>query len=185
VIYARTVEPAEAPVTLTEFKAWLRIDEDDRAEDTYLTALIDGAVKILDGREGLLGRALVTQTWQLKCWGPVQNKIRLRLGGVASITSISTIVNGSSTAWAGYRLQSDAIGHYVEPQDSASWPAYDVREDAFTITFVAGYGAASAVPETVKSAVKMLAAQRYRMPESAAMPEGFLNYVAPFRVRQL
>jgi uncharacterized phiE125 gp8 family phage protein len=181
-IYARTVEPAEAPVTLTEFKAWLRVDDAD--EDDYLTALIDGAVKMLDGREGLLGRAIVSQTWQLKCWGPVENRIRLRLGGISSITSASTLVNGSPTSWAGYRLQSDAAGHYVEPQDAASWPAYDVRADAFTVTFVAGYGVAAAVPETVKAAIKMLAAHRYRMPESAALPEGFLNYIAAFRVRQ-
>jgi uncharacterized phiE125 gp8 family phage protein len=182
VIYARTAKPSETPVTLAEFKAWLRVD--DTGEDTYLTALLDGAVAMLDGREGLLGRAIVTQTWQLKCWAPVQNKIRLRLGGVTSITSVSTLINGTSTPWTGYRLQADAISHYVEPEDTSSWPGYDVRDDAFTVTFVAGYGAASAVPETVKSAIKTLAAHRYRMPESAALPDGFLAMIEPIRVRR-
>lgn len=181
--YVRTVEPAELPVTLAELKAWLRVDDAD--EDTYLTALIDGAVKMLDGRDGLLGRAIVSQTWAHKCWGPVKNKIRLKLGGVASITSISTLINQTPTAWTGFRLQSDDVGHYVEPAENASWPGYDLRQDAFTVTFVAGYGAATSVPETVKAAVKMLAAHRYRVPESAALPDGFLNYIAPFRVRQL
>lgn len=161
-------------------RAFLRID--DTEEDSVIAALVAGAVASLDGRDGLLGRAIVTQTWRLDCAGPDQSGvIPLRLGGVSAITSVTTLINGASTAWSGYRLQEDAQGSYVEPQDTSSWPSYDVREDAFSVTFTAGYGAASAVPESVKHAVKVLAAHRYHNRESAAWPPGFHDMIRPVR----
>lgn len=165
-------------------RSFLRID--DSEEDTVIATLVAGSVTTLDGREGLLRRALVTQVWQLTCHGPNDDMIiPLRLGGVTAVTAVTTLIKGTATPWTGYRLQHDASGAYIEPQDNASWPSYDVREDAFSITFTAGYGAASAVPEAIKHCVKVLAAHRYHNRETAGWPPGFLEAIRPFRFMRM
>lgn len=55
------VPPASLPVTLAEAKAHCRVDHDD--EDAMLTAYISAAVAHLDGWRGVLGRAIMPQTW--------------------------------------------------------------------------------------------------------------------------
>jgi uncharacterized phiE125 gp8 family phage protein len=171
-------------VTTAEMRSFLRID--DTEEDAVINALVAGAVTALDGREGLLRRAIVTQVWKLTCYGPGEDLIiPLRLGGITAVSAVTTLINGTATPWTGYRLQEDDRGSYIEPQDTSSWPSYDVREDAFSITFTAGYGAASAVPEAVKHAVKVLAAHRYHNRESAGWPAGFLDALRPFRFMRM
>lgn len=53
--------PASLPVTLAEAQAHCRVDHDD--EDAMLTAYISAAVAHLDGWRGVLGRAIMPQTW--------------------------------------------------------------------------------------------------------------------------
>lgn len=53
--------PVAAAVTLTEVKALIRVTDPD--EDTVVQAMIDAAVGMLDGRGGLLGRAIMAQVW--------------------------------------------------------------------------------------------------------------------------
>lgn len=53
--------PASLPVTLAEAKAHCRVDHDD--EDALIEAYIAAAVAHLDGWRGVLGRAIMPQTW--------------------------------------------------------------------------------------------------------------------------
>lgn len=53
--------PASLPVTLADVKAHCRVDHDD--EDAMLTAYLAAAVAHLDGWRGVLGRAIMPQTW--------------------------------------------------------------------------------------------------------------------------
>jgi uncharacterized phiE125 gp8 family phage protein len=55
--------PVAAPVSLAEAKAHLRVDFDD--EDALISGLIDAATQHLDGWSGVLGRALMPQTWEM------------------------------------------------------------------------------------------------------------------------
>jgi hypothetical protein len=60
----RTVAPALNPVSLDEAKDHVgaaEFDDDDRKLEGY----IDAAVAYLDGYSGILGRALITQTWKV------------------------------------------------------------------------------------------------------------------------
>jgi fatty-acyl-CoA synthase len=74
------------PVTLTEIKAHCRVDGAD--SDAVLNALIAAAVSHLDGHTGILGRAMVTQTWRqdFEAFG---GRLRLPLWPVASVTSVT------------------------------------------------------------------------------------------------
>ena len=55
--------PASKPVTLADAKDYLRVDHSD--EDAVIAALLDAAVAHLDGWTGVLGRAIMPQTWRV------------------------------------------------------------------------------------------------------------------------
>ena len=66
----RLVSPPTLPVvTLDEVKAHLRVDFED--EDSLIQGYIDAAVAYLDGADGVLGRALSPQTWEVTYSGSI------------------------------------------------------------------------------------------------------------------
>ena len=128
---------------------------DDTAEDTYITALVNAASAYLDARDGVLGEALVTQTWRYSLPMAPLGDIVLPLGPVVSITAIKYIdAAGAEQTYsaANYRLADGA----VELVDGASWPSVAERRVAFWVDFVAGYGAATDVPETIRQLCRLL-----------------------------
>lgn len=151
--------PAEEPITLAEAKAHCRIDIDD--DDALLGSLI------LDAREWCeryTRRALVTQTWRLHLdafppsvgihGGPLQ----LPGGKVQSVTSVDYL-DGDGDAQtldaADYQLSSKDPQRpaFIVPAYGTSWPSTREVPDAVSVTYVAGYGAAAAVPQIFKSAM--------------------------------
>lgn len=58
----RTEGPSQPVVTVDEMKAHLRMEEDD-ADDLLVQSLIDAAVAHFEGYRGVLGRAIMPQTW--------------------------------------------------------------------------------------------------------------------------
>jgi uncharacterized phiE125 gp8 family phage protein len=56
--------PLAYPVSLQETKSFLRVDAAD--EDATILSLIASATAYLDGADGIMGRALVEQTWELR-----------------------------------------------------------------------------------------------------------------------
>ena len=149
----RTVAPESTPVSLAEVKEHCRVDGTD--SDPVLTALLNAAVSHLDGWTGILGRALVTQTWRQDFCG-FTGQLRLPLWPVASVTSVSyydadnaLVAALSSDVWV---LRHDSLGAYVELKPDQSWPSSYSRPDAVSVTFVAGTDAAS-VPAALKVAI--------------------------------
>lgn len=184
--------PAEAPVTPAEAKAWLRVDHDD--EDELITSLVAAAVAHLDGYSGILGRAMVNQTWRqdFGCW-PGDRVLRLPFPDVSSVTvkyrdedDVEQTVNATL-----YELLEDARGAYVRLKDSFTAPALaDDRSEPVQVTLVAGYGAdADAVPGALKQAIKQLVAYWYENREAVSpgamteLPLGVSALVAPYRRR--
>lgn len=181
-----TVAPTATPIGTTEAKAHLRVDHSD--EDDLITALVQAATAHLDGYTGILGRALVTQTWAQKI-DDFPTVIRLPLAPVQSVTSI-TYYDGANASQtldsASYHLASDAAGAYIALNEGYGWPGVYNRPDAVTVTFVAGYGAAADVPSAIKAVIKLLVGHWYEHREAAGepmteLPLAAASLLAPYR----
>lgn len=156
----RTAAPATNPVTLASAKAHLRVDHFD--DDTSIELLISAATAHLDGYTGILGRALVTQTWR-QDFPAFTDLLRLPLRPVASITSV-TYYDADNTqqtlAGSVYGLFADALGAYVALKPDQTFPSTYARRDAVSVTYVAGV-ADSAVPAAIKHAILLLVGHWY------------------------
>lgn len=152
----RTVAPANPVVTLEAAKLHLRVDHSD--DDGVITALVGAATDHLDGWGGILGRALVNQTWRQDFGGFYAcEKLRLPLVPVIAAPTVAYFDDDnvsqtlSDTVW---QVLTDALGPYVALKPGQSWPTVYSRPDAVSVTFVAGYGAEGTyVPEALRVAV--------------------------------
>src|SRR5215831_749384 len=182
--------PVEEPVTLAEAKLYARIDLGD--DDALVTGLIAAGRQRC---ERVSGRALVTQTWKLTldqfpgsaqgdplegpgffAWGAGQGPIRLPRAPAQSVVSVQY------TDGAGNLQTLPATQYYVDvtaeparifPAYGTLWPVTLWRAGAVAVTFTAGYGPASAVPDEIKARVKAYVAYVYREREDA--DEDFLE----------
>lgn len=147
--------PAATPVSLDEARAHCKADT---ADDTLLQVYLDAAVAHVDGAEGVLGRCLVTQTWDYKL-DAFPETIKVPLPILASVTSISYVDADGDTqtmSASDYRVS----GQRITPGD-AGWPATDDVTHAVTVRFVAGYGLAVAVPAAIKAAILLYVGDLY------------------------
>jgi uncharacterized phiE125 gp8 family phage protein len=82
----RIVAPEVEPLTLAEVKEHLRVDH--TASDSIIQAYIAAATSYVDGEFGVLGRALVTQTWELVLDHFPVHEIKIPLPPLQSVESI-------------------------------------------------------------------------------------------------
>ncbi len=190
----RVTPPAADKPLLTkdECKQFLRIDHAD--EDTLIESFRDGVTAYLDGYAGILGRALINQTWKVNLCRWPSCDIRLPLSPVSSIASIkywdaaTPSVQQSVTA-SDYSLLEDALSPYVKFIPAFAAPALYDREDAIEVLFVTGYGADnSAVPAAIKAAALLMLGNLYEHREDVVigdtaipLPMGSKSLLAPFR----
>jgi uncharacterized phiE125 gp8 family phage protein len=156
-IPVRTVAPTAEAITVAEVKAFIRSAEDD---DDLVEFLIEAATAHLDGRHGILGRALLTQTWR-QDFAAFDEPLRLSIWPAASITSITYFDgdNASQTlASSVYGLFSDSIGPFVGLKPSQTWPTTYSRRDAVSVTYVCGEATA---PAQLKAAIMIIVARWY------------------------
>jgi uncharacterized phiE125 gp8 family phage protein len=181
----RTAAPAADLMTLAEAKKHCRVDHSE--EDDVIAGLLAAATAWLDGYSGVLGRALINQTWRLNlsCWPAC--RIRLPLAPVSAITSIkyyNTANVQQTLGSSNYGLIEDALSPAAQWALNASLPSLYERPDAIEVLFVAGYGAdASAVPAAIVVAAKMLVAHWYRTRETVNI--GNITSELPFTVGAL
>lgn len=173
--------PAEEPITLAEAKLHLRDPVD--LEDSLISGLIIAARQKC---ESWLRRTLITTTWELSLEGfpgcgwipgfpysgtqflerqPVGTLYGVELPNPAlqSVTSITYLDTAGSTqtlATSEYLVEVGTPGRVV-PAYGKAWPSTRRQPGAVKVRFVAGYGDASAVPETIKTAMKLWINQLY------------------------
>lgn len=194
--YYRTSAPEASPISLADAKAHLRVDFDD--DDTLIQRMVNTAIARLDGngkeRNGLLGRALITQTWVLEAERPQHGRIPIEYGDVQSITSVEVMNAGSYAAWPGtnYRLGFRDQVAFVTPVSGQSFPSHDHREDAFRITYVCGYGdAAIDLPPDIIEALLLHVGHLYENREAViagtfnTLPLGYMDHIELHRVHHM
>ena len=147
-------EPAEEPITLVEAKAHLRVTCTD--EDTYITTLIKVA-RI--HAERFQRRSYITQTLELRMDRFPRYLIELPRPPSISLTTINYIGSAGDTQTldsSKYTTDFNSYKARVVPAFNEIWPTTRHVIDAVTIEYVAGYGAAADVPETIKQALLLL-----------------------------
>lgn len=182
----RVLAPSGTPISLAEAKAHLRVDHAD--DDAYVSALIDAATAWLDGWSGVLGRALRSQRWRqdFGCF-PGCARGRLALLPTDAIVSITYFDRDNaqqtlaSEVYAGPLV--DEIGAYFALNAGQSWPDTYSRADAVSVTYSAGYGAASDVPAPIRQAMLLLVGHWYAVRE--AVNVGNIVSPIPFAVDAL
>jgi uncharacterized phiE125 gp8 family phage protein len=171
----RIVAPTLMPISLSEAKAHCRVDHTD--DDTIIGLYIQAAVDHTDAGTGLLGRAMINQTWELTHDAFPCGPLKIELGPLQSVSSVQYIdpVTGLYVTWPGSNYQVDLASYegWIAPIDS--WPTAKDAMNAVKIVFIAGYGDAAAnVPANVRAAMLMLVGHWYQNRESVAEP-GAMN----------
>lgn len=175
--------PAEEPVLLAEAKLHLRVDFDE--DDALITALITAARQ---AAETITGRQLVTARWKMTldsfpgpavasiCAGQAfslpAHAILLHKSPVQSIVSIQYLDTAgvlqtvpSSTYTSDFSCEPARL----TPVFGQIWPLSLPQIAAVSVTFDAGYGAGAAVPEGLKSWIKLRVGSLYAHREEVAV----------------
>ena len=197
------VTPPSYPfLTAAGLAAHLRIDSS--FENSVVAALSASVSTHLDGRDGLLGRAILTQTWRLSLDrfprenGPFANRksraIVLPLPPLQAVSSVTYLdeSNVQQTLQPGTYVVLGTGGHdaaRVVPAHGTEWPCTLDFPGAVTVTFRAGYGDIDDVPSPIMLAAKMTAATWFQNRESVVvgnfsareLPQGALDLLMPYR----
>lgn len=198
---ALVTAPTDLPVHLNELKAHLRIPPTENLEDALILAYLRAAVSQIDGRDGWLGRALCTQTWDYilegfprvdrhRPWG----EIRVPLPPLQSVTSITyTDENGDNQTLAASKYFVSGISGSkaarIAPAFGETWPTTRDEPDTATVRFVAGYGTFNDIPDPIKSALFLMVSHLYENREQVVigqpvvpLPMAADALLAPYRV---
>jgi uncharacterized phiE125 gp8 family phage protein len=162
--------PAVTPVSAAEMKRWLRIDDDE--EQAEIEAMIGDAVDHVDGWSGILGRAMIEQTWELTLDAFPACDIQIPLGPLIGVTSIKyDDPDGIEQTLSASAYEVDNLREpgWVVPVSGTAWPSTIVAINAVRVRFTAGFGNdAASVPGSVKRALRLLIAHWYQNREGAS-----------------
>lgn len=182
----RTVAPNVPLVTTAEAKLRCRIDGSD--EDNLIDSLISAATAHLDGYSGILGRALLAQTWQ-QDFCDFDDPLRLPVGDYLSglvVTYYDSANDQQTLSSDVYSILSDVRGPFIALNYNQAWPSVYTREDAVRVTWVAGYGTTAAdVPAPIKQAILLLVGHWYANREAVTVGAGITTAELPIAVKAL
>lgn len=153
--------PASEPLSLDETKLHLRVEH--TADDSLISGLISAARYM---SESYTNRRWISQTLKVsyRWWPrgpkpPYGNAMALPVEPVSEISSVQyvdgngTVQTLASTAYQTWLVHSPPL---VAPARATVWPAIDgMTLSPVRVTFVAGYGSASSVPDHAKNAMKL------------------------------
>lgn len=174
----RLTAPAVEPVSLAEAKAHVRVDHatDDALIAGYITTAREWVEDYID-------RSLVTQQLTMKLdFFPAEIELP-RPPMIASGTATAVVVTyvtgeagGTATlASTSYRVDRDSTPGVIRTTYAGSWPSHLVDKNSVTVTWWAGYGDASNVPQRVKNAMLMCVHELYEKRGGAMMPEAAMR----------
>ena len=174
--------PAQEPVSLAEAKQHLRVDGGD--DDLLLGSLITAARQAAETKTG---RQLITARWKLvldafpgpslmqsatgASFSLPGHAILLAKCPVQAVVSVEYMdMNGATQVMpaSDYVLDAACEPARLTPAFGKTWPSTLPQMGAVSVTFDAGYGTASAVPEGLKSWIKLRVGSLYGHREEVA-----------------
>lgn len=161
-VYTLVTPPApNMPLTMEEVKQYLRVE--GLEDEEYLSWRMHAVREYV---EEIGNRQLLTATWALRldCFPHCSSVIEITKCPVQSVSSITYVdPAGVTQTWAANQYQVDRYSEpaRIFPAYGVSWPDVYEQFNAVTVTFVAGYGAATAVPQSIKDLMLLLIAHRF------------------------
>lgn len=173
----RIVDPVVEPVSVSDLKGHLRIDQDFTDDDLYLQGLISaGRIHV----ENVSDRTLIRSKWQMKLdvfpgWDIELAKPPIMPDSVEVLYVPSDGVY-APVAFTNFRTDRDSLIPVIRPQWNGFWPTCRGAENDVTVSYWAGYGDSPAsVPTPARHCILMLAAHWYANRE--AVVQGGMNPV--------
>lgn len=154
---------AASPVSLLDAREHLRVTGSD--EDMLIFRLLEASVGAISER---VGRSLGAETWAMSLAG-ASGDINLPYPPVQSVTSIEYFDTGDlpqTAALSDFYLFSGDDRTTLRPKPGKAWPNTATREDAVTITFVAGY---NTIPAPLRTAVLLMTGHLFENREAVAV----------------
>ena len=183
--------PETEPLTLDEVKAHLRVTS--TAEDALIAGYFAAALAAIDGKSGFTGMAVIEQTWDWKIDSfPCDGKpLKFPLAPLKSVTSITYVGDDGSDVTLStdiYSVDPDSLPGRINLKYGQVWPSARCQANAVTVRAVCGYENAAAVPEPIKSALKLYTGHLYNNREATAaqkleqIPMGIWFLLSPYAV---
>lgn len=183
--------PAATPISLDTAKAHLRVDHSD--DDEMIVEMIEQAADYIDGYRGVLGRAVITQTWDLflDAWPCEDNGyIKVPLPPLQSVTFLkyrnSAGVWTSLVANTDFEVDTNQTFGWIIPLNGWPFSLYDKGLSKVNVRFVAGYGDDEFdMPPLVRHIVKTMIGDSYENRESFVTGQTFTETPAVKRALAL
>lgn len=156
--YRLVTGPATEPLTYSEVKAFLRLNDD--SEQTFVTTLITIARQIVEGQTW---RPLISQTWALQFDASELNLFisNINKAPIISIDSVTYYdVNNALQTLSPTLYETDIYGNPARFRLKSIPNVYD-RMGALIVNFVCGYTNAAAVPQAIKQAMLLIIGHLY------------------------
>jgi len=156
--YRLVTAPSTEPLTLTEVKTYLRVD--DTVENDLITSLITVARQAVEGRTWM---PLISQTWAMQF---DYDELNLLVWNVnkAPLISVSSVTyydsNNDLQTLAATEYEYDIYGSPARFRLKSVPTCYD-RMNTLQLNFVCGYANAAAVPTPIKQAMYMIIGHLY------------------------
>lgn len=177
--------PTEEPISLEEAKLQCRIDEDLTADDQQIRDTIKAARVYC---ENFRRQKFITQTWDL-FMDSFPGSFTLPIGPVQSITGVYYTPDGDSEQTVNSsNYVTDLVSQpaRIVLATAGRWPSDSLTPvNGVKVRFVAGYGAATAVPDDVKAAIKLLVGHLYENREEVTVAQGLTAVRLPLGIWDL
>jgi len=151
------------PVTLEETKVYLRVDIDE--DDDLISAFIESATEQV---QIFTNRQLITASFDMFLDGfeprTCTGAIEIPKGNVQTVDQIQYIdSNGDNQIWGTSNFEADTNRQISQfrPANSNAFPSTDDVYNAVTVSFTAGYGLATDVPQAVKQSIFLMVSDAY------------------------
>jgi len=160
----RVTEPVVEPVSITQCKSHLRIQNDFQDDDEYLIHLIGAARRYV---EDIIDRTLITTQWTMVLDSFPVDEIELPRPPVSQTETATVITyvsqeDGTQTlSDTLYRVDADATPGIVSNNYGLCYPGTLDDRGSVSITWYAGYGDSTKVPPHIKHAILLVVGHLY------------------------